>query len=535
MDCTQDIQDVVREVQNGFHYETNHRIRSCKIEKLYKQWRRDLANEDYKYLSVREHQRLPTRTEWKWETSRKENICVPVVNSNEGNIMSSKNFQPSNYVVKCSPSMPKLPPFRTGKYVPKDDVYSCSVQNEKAVYSSSRGKDSFEKVVSGSNSPPPFRTGKYTPKDGTVYSSSDDKASVQQTSPSHKGKSVPCEKNVGKVDVMCRSGRKSPMSQRRRSQGEKSFSKEANEISAISHWHASNRRSGKFGLKDRICQSAETVGRSTRKHPGNHPVENPVNTRVKTRSENTLYVTCSSRPKSSVLENSSHAFRAIAREINLGNTDKARSVGKIQNRPKSAVLESSLSRRMPMRIVSGTKCQASFGKSLVLDTSPSRESNRYLRKGSDSSDLGHPRSKTTTSISSSCSERTYNALKHRKPRRMLHRNAAYVKPRKTRNAVPLQRKTGSSRKKPAQATKKERVLSGALDGCIPEKTSASVKHVVISLFTDKYAIRTGKRNGQDRIPTAKKCRVMVWKIKRISYLLYEKVPVFLNDHFMLLH
>jgi len=38
-------------------------------------------------------------------------------------------------------------------------------------------------------------------------------------------------------------------------------------------------------------------------------------------------------------------------------------------------------------------------------------------------------------------------------------------------------------------------------------------------------MRTKRGNGQFGIPTIKRYRVMVWKIKRISYLLYEKVLI----------
>ena len=113
----------------------------------------------------------------------------------------------------------------------------------------------------------------------------------------------------------------------------------------------------------------------------------------------------------------------------------------------------------------------------------------------------------------------------KKPRRVLHRNAAYVKPRKNRNYKPVEQKQGSSQKKSARASKQEKLPSETVDGCIPEKPSASQRPFVLPLFTDKFCMRTARGNGQFRIPTIKRYRVMVWKIKRISYLLYEKVLI----------
>lgn len=531
MNYSQDRQDIVGREQNGFHYQTRLGITSRKIEKIYEQWSKEFAKHDYGGVNSRKGEKLPEKSEWK--SSTKENICV---NSNEqDNIMSSKSFQPGGFSVKYSVEDKKLPPFRTGKYIPKDDVYSCGecVQNERSVALSSKSKEDSDKVVSDLSSPPPFRTGKYTPNDNTIYVKSTERLATQCTSPTlesptHtcKGRRPSCERIINRLDGYS-NGRKSPGSPRNRTRT-KSPSSEGSKTSSleqISHSSASNSPAKLRSRNQEISQSAETVGKNCNSRPRSSAMENYVNSRARTRSENMLSVKTHPRPKSSILDNSTHHFKAIVRDIDIGASGNCKSTVKAQNRPRSAVMDNSLSGRLPMKIVTNTKGQTSLGKNLIVDRSPSRESNRYLRKGSDSSERGHQRSKTTTSISSSCSERTYNAVKPRKPRRVLHRNAAYVKPRKNKNYKPVERKQGSSRKKSARAAKQGKLSTETVDGCIPEKPSASERPFVLSLFTDKFCMRTAKRNGQFRIPTIKRYRVMVWKIKRISYLLYEKVLI----------
>lgn len=527
MNYCQDSQDIVGKEQNGFHYQTRFGITSRKIEKIYEQWTKELAKHDYGGVKSRKGEKFSVKSEWK--SSRKENICV---NSNEQEIMSKKTFRPDGFSGKYSVEDKKLPPFRTGKYVPKDDVYSCGVcvQNERSVALSSKSKESSDKVVSGS--PPPFRTGKYTPNDNTIYVKSGEKISTQgsfslQGSPTHRGRRVSCDRIMGKFDGYFSTGRKSPGSPRNRTQT-KSPSNEGGKTSSleqISHASASN-SPAKLRSRSQISQSAEIVGKNTKSRPRSSAMENYVNSRARTRSENMLSVKNTQRPKSSILENSTNRFKVIVRDIDIGAAEKSKPAIKTQSRPRSAVMENSLSNRLPMKIVTNTRGQASLGKNLVvLDRSPSRESNRYLRKGSDSSERGHQRSKTTTLITSSCSERTYNAVKPRKPRRILHRNAAYVKPRKNRNYKLVERKQGSSKKKSTLASKQQKLLSETVDGCIPEKPSASQRPFVLSLFMDKFCMRITRENGYCRIPTIKRYRVMVWKIKRISYLLYEKVLI----------
>lgn len=527
MNYRRDGQDIVGKEQNGFHYQTRLGITSRKIEKIYEQWSKELAKHDYGGVKSGKDEKFSVKSEWK--SSRKENICV---NSNEQEIMSKKTFRPGGFSGKYSVEDKKLPPFRTGKYIPKDDVYSCGVfvQNDRPVALSSKSKEGSDKVVSGS--PPPFRTGKYTPNDNTIYVKSPEKLSTQGTSPSqgsptHRTRRASCDRIMSKCDGYFSSGRKSPGSSRNRTRT-KSPSNEGGKTSSleqISHTLGSDSQA-KLRSRSQISQSAEIVGKNIKSRPRSSAMENYVNSRARTRSENMLSVKTAQRPKSSILENSTHRFKAIVRDIDVGSAETSKPATRTQNRPRSAAMENPLSNRLPMKIVTNTKGQASLGKNLVvLDRSPSRESNRYLRKGSDSSERGHQRSKTTTSITSSCSERTYNAVKPRKPRRVLHRNAAYVKPRKNRNYKPVERKQGSSRKKSARASKQEKLSPETVDGCIPEKPSASQRTFVFSLFTDKFCMRTKRGNGQFGIPTIKRYRVMVWKIKRISYLLYEKVLI----------
>ena len=526
MNYGQDSQDIVGKEQNGFHYQTRLGITSRKIEKIYEQWSKELAKHDYGGVKSRKVEKFSVKSEWK--SSRKENICV---NSNEQEVMSKKTFRPGGFSGKYSVEDKKLPPFRTGKYIPKDDVYSCGVcvQNERPVALSSKCKEGSDKVVSGS--PPPFRTGKYTPNDHTIYVKSPEKLSTQGTSlsqgsPTHRTRRASCDRIMGKFDGYFSTGRKSPGSPRNRTRT-KSPSNEGGKTSSLEQISHSSTRNSPARLRSRsqISQSVEIVGKNTKSRPRSSAMENYVNSRARTRSENMLSVKAPQRPKSSIFENSTHRFKAIVRDVDVGAAEKSKLTMRTQNRPRSAVMENSLSNRLPMKIVTNTKGQG-LGKNLVvLDRSPSRESHRYLRKGSDSSERGHQRSKTTTSITSSCSERTYNAIKPRKPRRVLHRNAAYVKPRKNRITKPVEQKQGSSQKKSARASKQEKLSSETVDGCIPEKPSASQRPFVLSLFTDKFCIRTARGNGQFRIPIIKRYRVMVWKIKRISYLLYEKVLI----------
>ncbi|RMX41175.1 hypothetical protein pdam_00019193 [Pocillopora damicornis] len=532
MNYSEDRSDIVGREQNGFLYQGRLNITSRKIEKIYKQWTKELAKHDFEGVKSRKVEKLPVNSEWK--SSRKENICV---NSNEHNIMSKKSFGPGGFSVKYSVDDKKLPPFRTGKYIPKDDVYSCGncVPNEKSLALSGKSKESStEKIVSGLSSPPPFRTGKYTPNDNSIYVKSPEKLETPSSSPSHgspthRARRPSSEKIVGKQNGYFASGRKSPGSPRNRTLT-KSPATEGKRTSSLEQISptTSSTGSAKLRLKISISQSAEIVGRNASSRPKSSAMENYVNSRTRTRSENMLSIKSSQRPKSSVLENSTHRFKSIVRDIDIGATEKCKATVKTQSRPRSAVLDNSLSSRLPMKIVTSTKGQASLGRNLVLDRSPSGESKRYLRKGSDSSERGHQRSKTTTSISSSCSERSYNAVRLRKPRRMLHRNAAYVKPRKNKNYKPVERKQGSLQKKPPRSPRKGKLESDRVDGCIAEKPSASQQSFVFSLFMDKFCIRTRKlRDGGLKIPTIKRYRVMVWKIKRISYLLYEKVT-FLN-------
>ena len=538
MNYSEDRSDIVGREQNGFLYQGRLNITSRKIEKIYKQWTKELAKHDFEGVKSRKVEKLPVNSEWK--SSRKENICV---NSNEHNIMSKKSFGPGGFSVKYSVDDKKLPPFRTGKYIPKDDVYSCGncVPNEKSLALSGKSKESStEKIVSGLSSPPPFRTGKYMPNDNSIYVKSPEKLETPSSSPSHgspthRARRPSSEKIVGKQNGYFASGRKSPGSPRNRTLT-KSPATEGKKTSSLEQIGptTSSTGSAKLRLKISISQSAEIVGRNASSRPKSSAMENYVNSRTRTRSENMLSIKSSQRPKSSVLENSTHRFKSIVRDIDIGATEKCKATVKTQSRPRSAVLDNSLSSRLPMKIVTSTKGQASLGRNLVLDRSPSGESKRYLRKGSDSSERGHQRSKKTTSISSSCSERSYNAVRLRKPRRMLHRNAAYVKPRKNKNYKPVERKQGSLQKKPPRSPRKGKLESDRVDGCIAEKPSASQRSFVFSLFMDKFCIRTRKlRDGGLKIPTIKRYRVMVWKIKRISYLLYEKVLIIYYNYFHL--
>jgi len=527
MHCSQDRGDIVGTRQNGFHYQTRLGITSRKIEKIYEQWTKELAKHDYRGVKSGKCAKPFEKSEWK--SSRKENICV---NSNEDDIMSKKSYRLGECSAKNSEDNKKLPPFRTGKYIPRDDVYSCAscIQNEKSVGLSSKPKESIDKVVCES-SPPPFRAGKYTPNDSTIYAKSPEKFSTQCTSPTqgspkHKGRRQSLEKIIGTLDGICLNGRKSPRSPKHRI-GRRSPSSErskATSLEQIGFSSSTNKNPTKLRSRNQISHSVETVNKSGNTRPKSAALENYVNSRSRTRSENALSVKTTQRPKSSVLESSTPNFKSIIKDNDIGSPEKSKPKGKALNRPRSAILENSISSCLPMRIVTSTKGQTS-GKSLTLERNSSRDSNRYLRKGSDSSERGRQRSKTSTAIVSSCSERSYKTVKPRKPRREIHRNAAYVKPRRNKNCKPVVKKQGSSQRKTTQGPKHDTFTSDHVDSCIPEKPSAPEKPFVLSLFMDKFCICTKNWNGQFRIPAIKRYRVMTRKIKRISYLPYEKVLI----------
>lgn len=521
--------------QNGFQYQTRLGITSKNIEKIYEQWSKELSKQEYGSVKLGECEKSTDEIECK--SSRKGNICV---NTNEDDIMSRKSYRPAEYAAKYSEENKKLPPFRAGKYIPKDNVYSCSscLQNEKTTASSSKPKESSNKMVSCLGSPPPFRTGKYTPNDSGIYVKSSDKfpsqsASPTQGSPKHKGRKQSVERIISTLDEMCLNGRRSPSSPKRRSHGVSSTDgSKASSLEQIGCCSSARKSSMLPGLRNQMSHSADAVNKNLKTRPKSAAMENYAKSRSRTKSENMLTITTTPRPKSSVLENSATNFRTIVKDIDIGSPEKFKVRKTVQNRPRSAVLENGLSSRLPMKIVTNPKNQLSVGK--TLDRTPSRESNRFLRKGSDSSERGHQRSKTTTSISSSCSERSYKAMKTKKPRQELQRNAAYVKPRINRNYKHGDRKKASSRKKAPLGPRQEKISTDKVDSCIPEKPSAAEKPVVFSLFMDKFCVRTQDWNGQFRIPALKRYRVMAWKIKRISYLLYEKVSIVFYSIFLAL-
>lgn len=525
MNCGQAREDIVAGDQNGFHYRTRLGITSRKIAKIYEQWSKELSKHNYNGVKL-----AKSAEKTVWKSSRKENICV---NTNEGDIMSRKSYHITECSAKSLEDDKKLPPFRTGKYIPKDNVYSCDdfIQNEWSVSLSSKLTETTDKTMSALCSPPPFRTGKYTPNDSDIYVTSSEKlTSSSQGSPKlSRGRKHSIEQIIDKLDGICLNGRKSPASPRSRAR-RKSGSHEGSSVSSldqINSCSSSTKSSVYLGLKPQKSHSAETVNRNSKARPKSSALENYVNSNSRTKSENALLAKITPRPKSSILEIGTPKFKAIVRDIDIESPGKTKASGKGKNRPHSSfVLENSSTSRFPSRIVSSPKDQSSGGKSSALQRNTSQGSNRYLRKGSDSSVRGHQRSKTATSISSSCSDRVQNSVKPRKARRELHRNAAYVKPRRNKNLRPSDRKRGSSGKKATQGPKREKLsVSDQVDSCIPEKTSVVEKPLVISLFVDKFCICSRTKDGKVKIPVLKRSRVMAWKIKRISYLLYEKVII----------
>lgn len=152
MNLSQDIVGVVN--QNGCH---PHQRKGGKSKQTEGSSQRNcpggISMVDLKCSNERKSSDTPER-----QSSHKENICLAFHN---GEDMTKMNKD-------CSPGTSrKLPPFRTGKYTPKDDVYRDSPASNRTVLVMPNSKDVVGKK---SSSPQPFRLGKYVPDDSSIYS-----------------------------------------------------------------------------------------------------------------------------------------------------------------------------------------------------------------------------------------------------------------------------------------------------------------------------------------------------------------------------
>lgn len=489
------------------------------------------------------------------QSSHKENICLTC--DNEGNIVNrmSESFD-KNFPTGVSR---KLPPFRTGKYTPKDDVYDAKLKSEKTILVGPKPKRSSVKPIPTSSGPQPFRLGKYIPDDSHVYScdtvgrnhsptnsprsttqspiQSPRSKSPLQKSPIHKAKASSLERLTATANSLTgyQNGRHSPDCSRLKSIHESSS---CPTVSRTVSQEVSTGKSSAVNssrINDRMSQSAKEVSRGqTKSWPKSSVVEKCSVVRARTQSENAVAVKPKARPKSSVLELSSQAqkIKSLSKETwSPAGKNKTSSKSQAYSYNTSCKIENSCSVAMPGRTGSRSKVQSQPKSSLSdplyrkLGSSaprrtPSNESDRFLRKGSDSSDRKHHRSRTVSGMSSSCSERIPTA-RLRKARRIPQRNA-YVKQRRRALVEKTSEKQDSKSLKAEKKSEKRE-----MENTVP----VVQKPAVYSLLLDKYCVRCMKKNGDMKIRPVQRCRVMAQKLKRIHYLLYEKVQVLILSYF----
>lgn len=415
-------------------------------------------------------------------------------------------------------SSKKFPPFRAGKYVPRESVYSPLSKTERL--SSSKGKSSNEKLnLSPSSSPPTLRANKASHRVSSVYANAGDR---------FDSSCIKIKQGAGRGSKASHSELTSSKSHVTTTNSPRSASPKGRVI-----LHENRRACSLDGISkptqgntlkssSQISHSADSVdGRkpSPKTRPKSYSVENTERRRLRTEKES------SSRPMSAVMESPKQRLTKSAKgalnplyKIIQDNSINHQGV---ENRDKLTPL----SPKSPRGNLDPTS--KSRPKSItVLETRVNRDnqgSRRFLRKGSDSRDTRPPRPKSAVILSSSESERTYRQIRTRKARRLPQRNI-YVKRRRKPNTsistpqrTPLVNKTTKyNERKQAKTTSKDQVDSITL----PPK-----KKKIFSAFGDKFCVRTKIIDKEIFIPKLKRCRVMVWKIRRISYDLYEKVPL----------
>lgn len=415
-------------------------------------------------------------------------------------------------------SSKKFPPFRTGKYVPKETVYSplCKTEGISSSCSSPRGKSSNEKLnISPTCSPPPLRANKSSNRVSSVYASPEekfDKNCVKVKLGPQRG-----SRTSGDIPGIKTQDRNSCPDSPRSSKG-RLLSYENRRACSL-EGIAKQLPISTLKNATQISHSADSVDERKSKpktRPKSYSIENAERRCSRTQTET------SPRPKSfdsySPRQQLSKSAKGALNPLHKIIEDNARSHSSVERRDKLTPLSPKSSKK--------TTIAKDRPKSITLvESRPGRDNqeNRiYLRKGSDSRDQRPPRPHSAVILSSSESERSYRQNKYRKARRLPQRNI-YVKRRRKPVNAPKgtpQRTSAKNTKYKEQEKNKVKIIKDEVDSTNVLPTE---KVKTFSVFADKFCVRTKRNDKEIIVPKLKRCRVMVWKIRRISYDLYEKV------------
>lgn len=444
------------------------------------------------------------------KSSRKENFCL--THYAEGNM--SKTMPAA--------SNKKFPPFRTGKYVPKDNVYSSKGISEK--FTALKSKTSSNKEVLAMSCPLPFRGGKLLPSDLHDYADISNREAEQ--------KSLKVKDKSNSPGLLQKSRNTSENKQGR-------FSPDFHRANKSEPFYGSNCRSSSLErvshirkpvvntLKaiNKISLSDNSVYSKTIKAQPSKKVRDHFD-RTRTCSENSLNIP-KARPKSSVLELSSKSSASEKSLKEASNPfDKMINVtrAKYLHRPKSTNLE--VINKGPKRTT--TSSPKGRPKSYVVQTvlGVNNESRRYLRKSSDTSSHVSQRPKSVI-LNTSNSDRTCSMAKPCKARRVPRRNIYVTKQKRCiRKKPPLKSKLEQNAESHRELKKSYQDETDGL--CNQEVYShGKEKSLMYDIFMDKFCVKVRHCGKQVKIPALRRCRLMLWKIKRISYIFYEKVLFFL--------
>lgn len=478
-----------------------------------------------KIVSPRE-QKIPPKKQK--DSPKKETICQSKCNE-QGNL-NKPHRTSGTYEKSINDTTKKLPPFRTGRYIPVENIYSPFHKEDhpnKGLSASGKGKSSSEKLnTSPSGSPPAFRKGKCSNRVTSVCANSGerfDRSCLIQRQHATKDSriSTSCELIDKKGSSSTQGGRFSPDSPRSHSPKGKVILQESRRSSSLEGIAPSKSTNiGTLKSSSKISHSADSVNdrkHSPRTRPKSYAVNINERRRTRTKTENP------SRPKSSVLESQKPSLSKSAKgplnplhkiiQDNIHN----------QTKNESGDVLTPLSPRSSKKEIKSSKLHSRPKSVAVLDSRSQRDNqentSRFIRKGSDSRDSRPIRPHSAVVLSSSASERTYNQIKPRKARRVPQRNI-YVKRRRKRvpSKTPSQQKSNKTLKDKQKIKKTKNITpKDEPDGVPPPKKKT------FCAYGDKFCIRIKRKNQDIVLPSLRRCRVMVWKIRRISYDLYEKV------------
>lgn len=418
-------------------------------------------------------------------------------------------------------SATKFPPFRAGKYVPKETVYSPLYKQEGL--NSSKGKSSNEKLnLSPSCSPPSSRTNKFTHRVSIVYASAGEKfdsSCVKVKHPVGQAKRTPQTESTNSkshisttTSLTINSPRfNSPKGKVTLQENRRACSLEG--ISKQSHVNS-------LKVSSHSSHSAESIDISKsnpRTRPKSASVENAEQRRLRTQTEN------SARPKSSTIESPrqqlSKSAKAALNPLYKIIQDNRNHHNGVEHTDKL----SPLSPKSHRRNLDTSTAHKNRPKSITLldnRTGRDNQENRFLRKGSDSRDKRPARPHSAVFLTSSESERTYRQIKPRKARRVPQRNIYVKRQKKLNTPRTLPQRISPAKPQKYNVPKQVEKLPKDQVDSIP---LIQEKKRTFSAFGDKFCIRTKIIDKEIIIPKLKRCRVMVWKIRRISYDFYEKV------------